>query len=137
MSLHTKKRFDKKQKEQEEIEALKEKKRVEDLMVLINGALDNKLSPIATDISSVKCNLALNTEGTVTILRNDMKKSLDFYKDRGYASSNDKANWMELYTTYAKLGGNHFQEYVDQWKKEIEGLPLRKKKTRVRLNETK
>ena len=131
MSLHTKKRFEKKQAESDEIEELKEQKRIENLMKLINGALDNKLAPIANDVSSVKCNLALNTEGTVTILRNDMKKSLDFYKERGYASSNDKANWMELYNTYGKLGGNHFKEYVDEWKKEIEGLPLRKKKQRL------
>ena len=134
MSLHTKRRFDKKQKELDEIEALKEKKRTEELMRLINASLDTRLTPIANDVNLIKGNLALNTEGTVTILRNDMKKSLDFYKDRGWASANDKANWMELYTTYGKLGGNHFKEYVDQWRKELEGLPP-KKKTRQKLTE--
>lgn len=135
MSLHTKKRFEKKEAEQAAIQAALKRQEQEELLRLINASLDTKLAPIANDVTLIKSNLALNTEGTVTILRNDMKKSLDFYKDRGFASSNDKANWMELYTTYGKLGGNHFREYVDQWRKELESLPP-KKKTRQRLNES-
>lgn len=137
MSLNTKKRFDRRQAEEARIEeALREQEQAK-LMELFNKALDAKLAPIAQDVSLIKTNLALNTEGTVTILRNDMKKSLDFCKDRGFATSSDKANWKELYNTYGKLGGNHFQEYVNQWKQEMEDIPAKKKSTRQKLNETK
>ena len=137
MSLHTKKRFEKKEKEREAEEARKAKENNEALMKLINAALDTKITPIAADVSSIKNNLSLNTEGTVTLLRNDMKKALDYYKERGWASSNDKAAWMELYNTYGKLGGNHFKEYVDGWKEEIKNLPTEKKRTRQKLNEVR
>jgi len=33
---------------------------------------------------------------------------------------------MELYNTYKSLGGNHFKEYVNAWKQELEDLPLQK-----------
>lgn len=137
MSLHTKKRFEKKEAARLEAERLRDEANNAALMKLINAALDSKITPLANDVSTIKCNLSLNTEGTVTLLRNDMKKALDFYKGRGWASTNDKASWMELYKTYEKLGGNHFKEYVDGWKQEIKDLPTEKKKTRRRLNEDK
>ena len=139
MSLHTKKRFEKKEAERQAIEDAKARANNEALMKLINAALDNKITPLANDVATIKNNLSLNTEGTVTLLRNDMKKALDFYKDeKGYATTNDKASWMELYKTYDKLGGNHFKEYVDGWKQEVKNLPPEKKKTtRKRLNENK
>lgn len=140
MSLHTQKRFEKKEAEKQRIEAAKQKANNEALMELINKALDSKITPIAADVASIKSNLSLNTEGTVTLLRNDMKKALDFYKeDKGYATTNDKAAWMELYNTYSKLGGNHFKEYVNGWKQEIQNLPPepKKKKSRQKLNESK
>lgn len=136
MSLHTKKRFEKKQKEEEEAEALKEQARTMALMQLINDSLDSKLTPIQKDLESIRDNLALNTEGTVTILRNDMKKSLEVSKEKGFATATDKANWTELYNTYTKLGGNHFKEYVDAWRDEMKDLPP-KKKTRQKLDEKK
>lgn len=137
MSLHTKKRFEKKEAEKAAEEERKARENNEALMRLINAALDTKITPIAEDVSLIKSNLSLNTEGTVTLLRNDMKKALDLYKDRGFASTSDKASWMELYNTYAKLGGNHFREYVDGWKQEVRELPVEKKRTRQKLNEKK
>lgn len=137
MSLHTKKRFEKKEAEKAAAEERKARENNEALMRLINAALDTKITPIAEDVSLIKSNLSLNTEGTVTLLRNDMKKALDLYKDRGFASTSDKASWMELYNTYAKLGGNHFREYVDGWKQEVRELPVEKKRTRQKLNEKK
>ena len=136
MSLHTKKRFEKKEKRREEEEAAKVAANNAALMTLINAALDTKITPIASDVAQIKGNLAQNTEGTVTLLRNDMKKARDYYKDeKHYASTNDKASWMELYNTYSRLGGNHFQEYVDGWKRDVMELPTEKPRQRRRLNE--
>lgn len=67
--------------------------------------------------------LTSNSEGTVTLLRDRMKCLKDEYEERGYAKDGDKANWKELYDSYKNLGGNHFHEYVDQWKLTIEKLP--------------
>lgn len=67
--------------------------------------------------------LTSNSEGTVTLLRDRMKCLKDEYEERGYAKDGDKANWKELYDSYKNLGGNHFREYVDQWKVTIEKLP--------------
>ena len=136
MSLHTTKRFKKKEQKREAEEAAKVAANNAALMTLINAALDAKITPIATDVAQIKGNLAQNTEGTVTLLRNDMKKARDYYKDeKHYASTNDKASWMELYNTYGKLGGNHFQEYVDGWKQDVMELPTEKPRQRRRLNE--
>lgn len=127
----------KKNKQDDEIQELIHQKHLEELRAVIRE--ENK--GIKDDIATIKDNLALNTKGTVTILRNDMKKSLDYCKHQGYVTRSDKANWKELYTTYAELGGNHFKEYVDVWKEELEELPVKDKeevkKSRKKLNESK
>lgn len=88
-----------------------------------NKPINDKLDNITTDIVEIKEDLANNTKGTVTLLRNDMKKSLDYCKRQGYTSTSDRANWHELYNTYKGLGGNHFKEFVDAWKEEFDELP--------------
>lgn len=88
-----------------------------------NQPINAKLDNITKEIEEIKVDLADNTKGTVTLLRNDMKKSLDYCKRQGYASASDRANWHELYNTYGNLGGNHFKEYVDAWKEEFDELP--------------
>lgn len=118
--------------EAEELEQMRQEHYLNSLRTIIR----EENASIKADIAEIKSNLALNTKGTVTILRNDMKKSLDACKDKGYASSSDIANWKELYNVYGELGGNHFAEFVDAWKKELESLPP-KKKTKKRLVEDK
>lgn len=107
----------------EEIEQMRQEHYLNSLRSIIR----EENASIKADISEIKSNLALNTKGTVTILRNDMKKSLDVCKEKGFASSSDIANWKELYKVYGELGGNHFAEFVDAWKKELESLPPQKK----------
>ena len=82
-----------------------------------------KLDSISKEIEEIKHDLADNTVGTVTILRDRMKAILDDCRDAGFASTSTKGNWHELYSTYKSLGGNHFKEYVDAWKEELEELP--------------
>ena len=85
--------------------------------------IENKLNNISVEIEHIKNDLADNTIGTVTILRDRMKSILDACRDDGYASTSTKGNWHELYNTYKSLGGNHFKEYVDAWKEELDELP--------------
>jgi len=125
----------KKNQEEDEIAELKHQKHLQELRAVIR----EETTSIKDDIAMIKDNLALNTKGTVTILRNDMKKSLDYFKSKGVMSRSDKTNWKELYNTYAELGGNHFKEFVDGWKEELEEIPTEKPKTKTRkkLNESK
>lgn len=83
----------------------------------------DELSKINNEIVEIKEDLSANTVGTVTILRDRMKAILDECRNAGYATTSTKGNWHELYNTYKSLGGNHFKEYVDAWKTELEGLP--------------
>lgn len=132
MGERAKRKAQKHIQEEEHVEALRHQEYEEMLRKIIR----EENSELSEDIASIKSNLALNTKGTVTLLRNDMKKSLDKCRDRGYATTNDKANWNELVSTYEELGGNHFREYVNAWKAEMDALPI-KPKTKKRLVESK
>ena len=80
--------------------------------------------PTNEKIDKMDSKLDANTKGTVTLLRDRMKASLDDCRNKGFASATDKANWHELYDSYKDLGGNHFIEYVNQWRDEMDGFPL-------------
>ena len=125
----------KKNRKEQEREEAEQKRRDDTLRQIIreeNKPLDDKIDNLVLDTKEIKDDLAANTKGTVTILRNDMKKSLDFCKNKGYASASDRANWHELYNTYGELGGNHFKEFVDAWKEELDSLPSKPKKVRTK-----
>ena len=110
------------EQEAQEIEAMRHQRYMNDLRSIIREEQES----LVKDIATIKEDFSLNTKGIVTILRNDMKKSLDHCKEKGFAGSSDKANWRELYNTYSELGGNHFREFVNEWKQEMEELPPRK-----------
>ena len=97
------------------------------------NAITKALEPVEVKIDRIDTKLDENSEGTVTLLRDRMKDKKDQLVDRGWATSSDVASWNDLYQSYKKLGGNHFKEYVDQWKHEVESLPFEKVKlTRVK-----
>ena len=89
----------------------------------IKEVIKVELEPVNQELQGIKKILDLDKEGTVTLLRDSMKDCLDRYRDQGYATISDKAKWIETYNSYMKLGGNHFREYVDQWKLALEHLP--------------
>ena len=72
------------QREQEiaQLEEARHERYKQELREIIREETDG----LKKDIAQIKSNLALNTEGTVTILRNDMKKALDYCNQKGYAS---------------------------------------------------
>lgn len=82
-----------------------------------------ELKPVVTKIDAMSSLVTNNTEGTVTLMRESMKQARDALVAQEYATASDVASWHELYNTYAKLGGNHFAEYVDAWKQDVEALP--------------
>lgn len=111
---HTKKLADSEQQKQ----LKKEQRQAE-----IREVVQQELAPLKTTMNEVLQQAAKSEKGTVTLLRDQMKMLLDICATRGWAGHSDKANYAELYATYSDLGGNHFKEYVDEWKKEMDGLP--------------
>ena len=95
--------------------------------VLMRNIVKEECKILQQDITAVKNAVDLNTSGTITLLRNDMKHLLNDYRLQQYITPADKANWHELYDCYRHMGGNHFKEYVDQWKEEINSLPVKNK----------
>ena len=78
--------------------------------------VDQKVGDVQKDVKVLRVSM-------VTIDRIVMKIALDGYEKQGYTSSSDRAAWKELYDNYEDLGGNHFKEYVGEWKRRLEALP--------------
>ena len=79
--------------------------------------------PISAKLDEIQEELKQNKAAATTGLRTDLMLLRDRYRDNGYASRNDKAAWNQLYNDYKALGGNHFNEYVNQWRDEVNDLP--------------
>lgn len=107
----------------------------------IREVIREEILPMRITIDQIKAQTTLTSTGTLTLLRDRMKTSLNFCRKQKWACSSDKANWFELYNTYKTMGGNHFKEYVDQWKQEMESLPSEeeyrkiKKDKKTKINE--
>lgn len=117
------KRLDRKEAMRAELEKLKEEKHRQERRDDVLQTLREELKPLIDKVDNMQSALNLDVEGTVTQLREFMKLSSDSFVKQGYISASDYASWHELYSTYKKLGGNHFKEYVDAWKDEVESLP--------------
>ena len=116
------KRFDRKEAARTELEKLQEEKRRQERREDVLQTLHEELKPLIDKVDNMQKALNLDVEGTVTQLREFMKLSRDRFVEQGYISASDYASWHELYSTYKKLGGNHFREYVDAWKDDVESL---------------
>lgn len=114
----------------EKIHAYDEQEQTEHLRTIIKDELRpvrEDVSDIRLDISEVKKQLTLDKEATVVQLRTTMKTKRDEFCSQGYVESTDKSNWIELYNRYRDMGGNHFAEYVNGWKQDVENLPVKNK----------
>ena len=116
------KRFDRKEAVRTELEKLQEEKRRQERREDVLQTVHEELKPLIDKVDNMQKALNLDVEGTVTQLREFMKLSRDRFVEQGYISASDYASWHELYSTYKKLGGNHFREYVDAWKDDVESL---------------
>ena len=114
----------------EKIQAYDEQEQIKYLRTIIKDELQplrEDVSDIRSDMSEVKKQLELDKEATVVQLRTTMKSKRDEFCSQGYVESTDKSNWIELYNRYRDMGGNHFAEYVDGWKQDVENLPVKNK----------
>lgn len=93
----------------------------------IVAEIKSVVGPIQEQLTDVLEALSEDKKATVVTLRSSMKTLRDKYLKQGFADAGDKATWNELYENYKDMGGNHFKEYVNQWKSEIENLPYDRK----------
>lgn len=103
----------KKERQDEIREVIKQE--IQPLQDGINN-LDQKIEDVQKDVKKLRASM-------ITVDRIVMKMALDGYEKQGYTSSSDRAAWRELYDNYEDLGGNHFKEYVGEWKRRLEALP--------------
>ena len=87
------------------------------------AAIRKEMVPVSEGISAIKQDLDADRAATIISIRSNMKQLRDKYLKQGFADVGDVATWNELYNNYSALGGNHFKEYVDQWKEEVNSLP--------------
>ena len=114
----------------EKIQAYDEQEQTKHLRTIIKDELRpvrENVSDIRSDIAEVKKQLALDKEATIVQLRTTMKSKRDEFCFQGYVESSDKSNWIELYNRYRDMGGNHFAEYVDGWKRDVETKTIKNK----------
>ena len=90
------------------------------------AAIRKEMVPVSEGISTIKQDLDADRAATIISIRSNMKHLRDKYLKQGFADVGDVATWNELYHNYSALGGNHFKEYVDQWKEEVNSLPHNK-----------
>ena len=101
---------------------LEHKKRNDEIL----AAIRKEMAPVSEGISTIKQDLEADRAATIISIRSNMKQLRDRYLKQGFADVGDVATWNELYNNYSALGGNHFKEYVDQWKEEVNSLPHNK-----------
>lgn len=89
--------------------------------------INERLDEVDKKIDKIQEDLKLDREGTVVQMRVTMMDLHKKYTKQGYADTHEKATWDELYNRYKQLGGNHFAEYIDRYKSDIEKLPDAKK----------
>lgn len=128
-------RLDKWAKAQEELQQLRDEKIATERATALSEGIKTELEPICQKLDNIQDGLQKNTSGTIVLLREEMKQSRDRALKDGFISGADLANWKELYNTYKDLGANHFREYIDVWKSEVEKLPNEKPVKRVKREE--
>lgn len=124
------KHLDRKDEEMEQLEqyrhAQRKKERKDEMTQIVKESLKpviSRIDDLDTKVSEIQDERKIEREATVVTMRIKMMELRDNYCERGYCDSHEKATWDELYHRYKALGGNHFIEYVDEYKKDIHSLP--------------
>lgn len=134
---HLQKYLDEKDAKNAELEQLRhEKRRVERKSeireIVLEGVkpIQDHVVELDAKVDDIKESLRKGQEASVVQMRVTMMELHDRYMKQGYANVHDKSTWDELYSRYSELGGNHFSEYVNRYKEDIDKLPSEKcKKT--------
>lgn len=103
-------------KEKEELEALREKERVaaeQNRCELVKQSIHDELKPLREDVDLMKHSMQKD-------IRRSLRQDAQFYRNRGYATHQEKTEFDELYWAYHNLGKNGV---VDHDHDEVMSLP--------------
>ena len=125
-----KRHFDERDKKEQDTHEKRRAERKKEIGEVVSDAIkpiNERLDEVDRKIDKIQEDLKLDREGTVVQMRVTMMDLYKKYTKQGYADTHEKATWDELYNRYKQLGGNHFAEYIDRYKSDIEKLPDVKK----------
>ena len=100
------KKSEKEDKTEEEIAAMYEKKRLDDIEAILNKALDTKLAPISAKLEDVTSDIAKLKSGVQVTCRNDLEELADEADNKKWISRYDKDRFETAYLAYHDLGKN-------------------------------
>ena len=92
------------------------------VMELITVALPFILGYIVWLLKEQTKERSANSKGTMLLLRGQLKQYHKEYMQRGWITSEELADYLEMYEAYHSLGGNGV---ATKWKEDIEKLEVR------------
>lgn len=102
------------------------KKEVKDIITESIKPLAEHIENIDNKLDQLKAENTLENKATTVMMRLKLMEWHDIYMSRGYCDSKERSTWEELFIKYTELGGNHFREYMDEIRKDIQNLPSEK-----------
>lgn len=110
-------------RKQEEYE---KKREIKDIITNSIQPVINHVEKIDSKIDGLKDENNLENKATVIMIRLKLMEWHDVYMARGYCDIKERSTWEELFIKYGELGGNHFKEYMNQIREDIQKLPMEK-----------
>ena len=92
------------------------------VMELITVALPIILGYIVWLLKQQKGERSANSKGMMLLLRGQLKAYHKEYMQRGYITSEELADYLEMYEAYHSLGGNGV---ATKWKEDVQKLEVR------------
>jgi hypothetical protein len=92
------------------------------VMEIITVALPIILGYIVWLLKQQKKDRSANSKGTMLLLRGQLKAYHKEYMQRGWITSEELADYLEMYDAYHSLGGNGV---ATKWQEDIKGLEVR------------
>lgn len=95
---------------------------LEFLMTTYTMAFPPLLAYIIWILKQQKKDRDANSKGTMLLLRGQLKTYHKEYMDRRWVTSDELAEYLEIYEAYHSLGGNGVATH---WKRDIEGIEVK------------
>ena len=92
------------------------------VMELITVTLPIILGYIVWLLKQQKKERSANSKGMMLLLRSQLKAYHKEYMQRGYITSEELADYLEMYDAYHSLGGNGV---ATKWKEDVQRLEVR------------
>lgn len=92
------------------------------ILAIITSSLPIFLGYIVYLLKEQKKDRNANSKGTMLLLRAQLKAYHKEYMERGYVTSEELADYLEMYEAYHSLGGNGV---ATKWRSDVEALEVK------------